>query len=275
MELKKVNDLFSLSKGDVISKRNLFDLIQFSKVKASSYWSGQEFIIGNTPQQGINWIGHFPKLRAVIIKTLSSAYKDDDWIDKSKMSYRYSFKARKGGISYTEKANRSLIQQPQHLYPILLFAEQKSNWRFDGIFSVTTIENHFVILTRLNANISESAISQDELYFQEGTQKYVTHIMAERNTGVTKILKETNEWICDICEKDFYTRYGAKYIEAHHKIPISTYSSNHKVAVSDFSLLCPNCHKAVHIYMKEKNLKYKEIKEILKQEPSVQAKART
>ena len=57
MELKKTLDLFSLSTGDLVTKRNLYDLVQFSKVEASPYWSGTEGIIGNTPQQGINWVG--------------------------------------------------------------------------------------------------------------------------------------------------------------------------------------------------------------------------
>ena len=57
MELQKVNDLFSLSDGDVVSKRCLFDLIQFSKIENSLYWSGPKSVIGNTPQQGINWVG--------------------------------------------------------------------------------------------------------------------------------------------------------------------------------------------------------------------------
>jgi len=69
MILEKVTDLFSLSAGDVVTKRNLFDLIQFSKVENSPCWSGPEYSIGNTPQQGINWVGQSPALRAVIIKT--------------------------------------------------------------------------------------------------------------------------------------------------------------------------------------------------------------
>ncbi|MDT8317192.1 MAG: HNH endonuclease [bacterium] len=59
------------------------------------------------------------------------------------------------------------------------------------------------------------------------------------------------------------SRYGVKCIEAHHKVPISTYSSAYTVQLSDFALLCPNCHKAVHIYMKLEGLEYKKIREKL------------
>lgn len=260
MELRKVDDLFALSGGEIVSKRNLFDLVQFSKVEESPYWSGPEFVIGNTPQQGINWVGQPPEVRAVIIKTRLGSYETDGWSDEQRTSYHYSFKARKGIVSYKEKANEVLIKQPQHLYPILLFTEQKDGWLFEGTFSVTAIENMFVVLIRGNLGEAGLASTQDELQFQEGERKYVTHLMAERSRSVVKALKEIQEWVCDICGFDFLSRYGVPYIEAHHKVPISTYSSSYKVSPSDLALLCPNCHKAVHIYMKREGLEYPEIK---------------
>ncbi|MBT7326600.1 MAG: restriction endonuclease, partial [Anaerolineae bacterium] len=84
MELQKVRDIFSLSRGDKIPKRNLFDLIQFSKVEDSPYWSGKNSIIGNTPQQGINWVGKPPEVQAVIIKTREGAYENDGWANSNK-----------------------------------------------------------------------------------------------------------------------------------------------------------------------------------------------
>ncbi len=60
MELKGTLDLFRLAPRDCVSKRNLFDLIQHSKVAGSSFWSGEDLKIGNTPQQGINWVGALP-----------------------------------------------------------------------------------------------------------------------------------------------------------------------------------------------------------------------
>ena len=263
MELKKTQDLFSLSTGDIVTKRNLYDLVQFSKVEASPCWSGAEGIIGNTPQQGINWVGQLPDVQALIIKTRPGSYDDDGWSDEAKNSYRYSFKARKGEISYTEKANEVLVKQPQYLYPIFLFTECKDGWYFEGSFSVSEIENKFVVLHRGLASVSEISAPQDELLFQEGERKYVTHLMAERSKGVVKALKSVESWLCDICGEDFLIRYGVKYIEAHHKVPISTYSANYVVSLSDFVLLCPNCHKAVHIYMKKNDDEYAKIKNVL------------
>lgn len=72
MLLTKSQEIQELRNGDIVTKRNLYDLIQFSKVENSKYWTGFDNIIGNTPQQGINWIGAFPFVKGVIIKDRKS-----------------------------------------------------------------------------------------------------------------------------------------------------------------------------------------------------------
>jgi putative restriction endonuclease len=263
MELSKPQDLFLISQGDTVTKRNLFDLIQYSKVESSPYWSGQDFTIGNTPQQGINWVGQLPAVKAVIIKTRPGSYEEDGWSDDTKTSYHYSFKARNSIINYKEKANEVLIKQPQHLYPIFLFTESNEGWRFEGSFSVSEIEDNYVVLNREKILATAPTPSQNEAQYQEGERRYIIHLMAERNKDVVKILKNTDSWICEICNTNFKDRYGVPYIEAHHKIPISTYSAKHTITLQDLAMLCPNCHKAVHIYMKNEDLEYNEIKTIL------------
>lgn len=263
MILKKPEDLFALTRGDIVDRENLYDLIQKSKVENSDYWSVAEMTIGNTPQQGINWIGKSPNCHGVIIKTKDGSYENDGWTDESKITFNYSFKARKGKIKYSEKANEVLIKQPQFLYPILLFIEHKDGWLFEDFFSVSAIEDAYVVLKRGLANQFVDLLSSEESQYQEGDRKYVSHLIAERNRSVVKDLKDTQKWICDICSLDFSIQYGVDYIEAHHKIPISTFSAKQTVNISDFALLCPNCHKAVHIYMKTEGLDYDEIKNLL------------
>jgi putative restriction endonuclease len=264
MKLRKPQDLFSLSSGDTITKRNLFDLIQFSKVYSSSFWAGPDFKIGNTPQQGINWIGNLPVVKAVIIKTSQGSYKEDGWKNEQKTIYHYSFKARDGKVSLKEKANEVLIKQPQHLYPVLLFTSTKKGWNFEGEFSVTEIEETYVVLQLSALSISEVDSSQDEAMYSEGERRYVTHLMVERNKAVVTAIKNSTTWLCEICNIDFKEKYGVPYIEAHHKIPVSKYTSKQKINCKDLALLCPNCHKAVHIFMKIKNQDYDQIKSILK-----------
>lgn len=259
MNLQQPLDLLSLKVGDSVLKRNLYDLIQLSKVEGSEYWAGNDLKIGNTPQQGINWLGALPKCRAVIIKAKLGSYDEDGWNTESKDSYRYSFKARNGTIVYTEKANQVLIKQPQYGYPVLLFTENKSFWKFEGKFQVSEILDSYVRLERFHDDVIKE-ISQQEMMYLEGDRKYVSHLMVERNPKVVAAVKANQPWVCEICANDFSTRYGVKYIEAHHKVPMSTYSSSYLIKPSDFALLCPNCHTAVHILMKVKGMSYNEIK---------------
>jgi len=263
MELKIVQDIFKLVIGQTVTKRNLFDLIQYSKIESSPFWSGTDYIIRNTPQQGINWIGAQPNILAVIIKTKPGSYNEDGWSDNKKTFYNYSFKSKKGTISFTEMANDVLIKQPQFLYPILLFTDCTGGWKFEGSFNVFEIKNKFVILSRRQySNLSFLSVKED-LEHYEGSRKYINHLMVERNHKVVKFLKETQAWICDICDEDFNLKYGIKYIEAHHKVPISIYFKTHKVNASDLVLLCPNCHKAVHLYMKRDGIEYAQIKALI------------
>lgn len=262
MNLTSPRDLFSLMGKDTVSKRNLYDLIQYSKVESSSYWGGASFLIGNTPQQGINWIGAFPALKGVVIKVRPGSYDGDGWADASETMYHYSFKARNAVVSYEEKANQSLINQPQHLYPILLFTDSESNWTFEGEFAVSEIKDTYVTLKRY-AGSSEVVVSQVDQHYEEGGKRYVTHLLAERSAAVVSAIKASTEWLCEICKFDFEELYAFPYIEAHHKTAISTYSSSQQVSLSDLALLCPNCHAAVHLYMKKTELDYQEIKIVL------------
>lgn len=264
MKLQKPLDLLSIEIGDTVSKRNLFDLIQYSKVEGSTYWAGNELQIGNTPQQGINWLGELPSCRAVIIKTKSGSYDEDGWSSELKNIYHYSFKARGGRISYTEKANQALINQPQFGYPILLFTEKESFWVFEGCFRVTEILDYFVRLEKIHSDSNIEHSTQQETEYREGGRKYVSHLMVERNRQAIAAAKNNSPWVCEICSRRFSELYGVEYIEAHHKVPVSTYSKEYEIKPSDFALLCPNCHTAVHILMKKQGLDYSEIKNNLK-----------
>ncbi|WP_339644314.1 HNH endonuclease [uncultured Pelagibacterium sp.] len=262
MILQRPQDIFTISIGDTVTKRNLFDLIQYSKIEESEFWGGPEFSIGNTPQQGINWIGAPPLVHGVIIKARHGSYEHDGWADQGWNAYRYSFKARNSVVSYHETANRVLISQPQYSYPILLFTEQKAEWVFEGQFAVTEIADLYVFLERQGRSTTV-ATAPDEITFREGGRRYATHLLAERSRSRIEFLKTTSSSTCDICDEEFATRYGVSYIEAHHKVPISTFTSAYTAKPDDLALLCPNCHKAVHIYMKQNDSTYAEIKDML------------
>jgi putative restriction endonuclease len=265
IKLKKPNEILRIPVGDLVAKRNLFDLIQYSKVEGSEYWEGSDKRIWNTPQQGINWLGEPPHCEAVLIKTRPGSYQHDGWQDDGGAAYRYSFKAVKEKISYTEKANAVLINQPRYGYPVLLFTESGNSWIYQGSFEVSQIQDHYVILNRGHrlALLPEEQADEAASY-SEGDRKYVTHLMAERNKSVVAKLKETSDCPCSICGVRLVERYGVECIEAHHKKPMATYSSSHAVSLADFALLCPSCHRVVHKYMKQSGIEYLQIEQIMR-----------
>lgn len=88
-----------------------------------------------------------------------------------------------------------------------------------------------------------------DLAFSEGEIKISQHKKRERNVDLVRYVKEKKVWVCEICEIDFKKSYGVKYIEAHHKTPLSSNTETRDTKTGDIALLCPNCHKAVHKHM--------------------------
>jgi putative restriction endonuclease len=260
MALTTPADLFDLPEGGEVSKRSLYNLIQYSKLPASTHWGGPDWRIGNTPQQGINWIGQPPGVRGVIIKTRPGSYAHDGWVDGEIDVYRYSFKARKDVVSHDELANRVLIDQPLQLYPILLFTEAGSRWRFEGRFAVTEVAHAFVVLRR-ETELSPAAVEPGEIVWREGRKRYVTHLLAERSGAMVDFLKGAGLVICDICNQDTSATYGVSVIDAHHKTPLSTWTGDHPVTAADIALVCPNCHRAVHAHMRQSSEEYDAVRQ--------------
>lgn len=109
-------------------------------------------------------------------------------------------------------------------------------------------------------NCIQDKIEEDDLdlcadidsrkYF-EGVRKISIHNRIERNRNLINAVKRKRKWNCDICNLNFYEKYGVEYIEAHHKIPLSRLNKQVSNSEADIVLLCPNCHRAVHEYMRK------------------------
>lgn len=76
----------------------------------------------------------------------------------------------------------------------------------------------------------------------------------ERNSTIAKKAKEnrldkTGKLICEVCDFDFADKYGELglgFIEAHHTIPLATLDGKTKTKMSDFAMVCSNCHRMLH-----------------------------
>ena len=101
---------------------------------------------------------------------------------------------------------------------------------------------------------SKSFTDEEEKDFPEGKESYRYHKYRERNQKVIRLAKAqriiTDPLLkCDVCEFSFQERYGQvgiDYIEAHHCIPLSESKTVVKTRVSDFALVCSNCHRMLH-----------------------------
>lgn len=91
--------------------------------------------------------------------------------------------------------------------------------------------------------------------FHEGGYKMRTHLVRERNNKVVKEAKRLFKMLhggklfCEVCGFDFSAKYGKigdDFIEAHHKVELSSIEGEHEVKPSDFSMVCSNCHSMLH-----------------------------
>ena len=86
--------------------------------------------------------------------------------------------------------------------------------------------------------------------FEDAT-RFRMHKRIERNASLSKKVKRLQGYTCKVCGLNFEARYGSLgkgYIEAHHLKPLATLKGK-KIAmdpVSDFVVLCSNCHRMVH-----------------------------
>jgi len=110
-------------------------------------------------------------------------------------------------------------------------------------------------------------------HFTEGKRKLVTHEISERDPRVVKEAKRifkqehSGELFCEICGFNFkavYGKVGEDFIEAHHKVSLSSTSKEHDVKPSDLMMVCPNCHRMLHRQVNGKYMSIKQLQKALK-----------
>lgn len=158
MPVNTVIDLLNITKGNSIDLQNYYDLIIKSKQKKWEFYN-HELIIGNTPQQGINWIG--PKLtnqtynllKAVLVRAMNNNNYNDGLRENGK--YAYCFRLDNGNINYQIKPNMVLLQQQRFQYPIYLFIESPNrneliyNGKYKVLNVVTNVGQPYVLLQHI------------------------------------------------------------------------------------------------------------------------------
>lgn len=84
----------------------------------------------------------------------------------------------------------------------------------------------------------------------EGRAFLRIHLRKERSKKLIDTFKsKLVDLCCEACGMNFedvYGDYGVGYIEAHHKIPVSSLTDDGETHLSDLAALCANCHRVVH-----------------------------
>jgi len=101
----------------------------------------------------------------------------------------------------------------------------------------------------------------------EGRKLLVSHFRYERDKRLSLCAKRLARnkhpekfLVCEICNAIPEKKYGLDLIEAHHRVPLSKLKKSSKIIPSDFAMLCPDCHRAVH---KVENCSMKDISDRL------------
>ena len=120
----------------------------------------------------------------------------------------------------------------------------------------------------------------DYVGVKEGQILFKMHKSRERDKKINqkkkdKILKETGVLKCEACDFDFYEKYGEigkGFIECHHLVPLSNFTTNKITFLEDLALLCSNCHRMIHKDLKTSSIKEFKIKWIINSGIKVQKK---
>lgn len=108
---------------------------------------------------------------------------------------------------------------------------------------------------RLDTDLNDREISS--LSFREGGRSFKTHGKIERSPLVRRRFFEVYlDAVCDACRLDTRHRYPwtDNILELHHLLPLSStiLVGGTTTSLEDMVALCPNCHKSIHIYYRQK-----------------------
>ena len=111
----------------------------------------------------------------------------------------------------------------------------RTNYKYSGAF------------TEILENEIESL--DPEISVEEGKLRLVTHYARERDRNIIRAKKQqalnNRKLFCEVCTFSFIDKFGAEFIECHHKTPIAQ-SGVTETTLNDLGLVCANCHRMLH-----------------------------
>jgi hypothetical protein len=240
---------------------NRFDIDDYLSRYSYIYWSAptnqKDFEIGDRAfiwrsgtQAGLVAIGIIkekPTPRKDV--KIKEALGDDLWVSQSDEPSEIKVGIEIEDVKLTEEegfVSRELLKTN----PIISKNRIISN-PVGTVFRLNTDETN--ALSELWGNIY-SEINQP-LSATEGTKQLRSHYRRERSSKLIsakkeQFQKEHGNLFCEICGFSFENTYpetlGKGFIEAHHKVPLSTIDSVVRTTLEDLLLVCSNCHRMIH-----------------------------
>lgn len=109
-------------------------------------------------------------------------------------------------------------------------------------FLLPNNEDNSQNLSKGNCSVSENEMKLRQHYIRERRSEKI------KNKIIENIHKSGKYVSCESCGFHFRTffRVDFDFIEAHHRLPLSSSDTKRATTEADLSLLCANCHRAIH-----------------------------
>lgn len=121
-----------------------------------------------------------------------------------------------------------------------------------------------------NINISNNDPEIPEGIEGKKRSKLKLHLFKERDSKFRRKYRKLNKHIdkCPACKFTSNKKYGIedanRFLELHHIVPLQHIKKQHKITVEGVTLLCPNCHRAIHRLMIEEEKRTISLNEFIK-----------
>jgi 5-methylcytosine-specific restriction protein A len=104
-------------------------------------------------------------------------------------------------------------------------------------------------------------VSSEDREWSEGRPLLVTHLKRERAPGLARakkrnVLRQLGRLVCERCSLDPVKAFGseaaAACLEVHHsRLEVAQMGEGTLTTLADVELLCANCHRLVHAFIRE------------------------
>lgn len=131
-----------------------------------------------------------------------------------------------------------------------IIAKYYSADRLPNVTELTTDILHYLHLYE-ELTFNNNQIDEKKNLTAIEKKQYRLHNRIERNSNISKKVKDFKGYICEACDFNFVNKYGElgkQFIEAHHLKPIASIGiGQFQVNIeTDFAVLCSNCHSMIH-----------------------------